>query len=123
MRGRRGKLLEVATAHTVAAFGVGAVVGDGSVTDRSADSLLAPARFQGGFRGVELGVEVDLRGSNQLAQECDPSRSGLLGAILPKRIGLPLRFKNEDGEPGREAVGQIETSRPRVGQATPRAAS
>src|SRR3989454_8650575 len=68
VRGSRSKLLEIAAANTMAAFGVGAVVGDGSVADCTADSLPAPARFQGGFRGVELGVEVNLRGSNQLAQ-------------------------------------------------------
>src|SRR5207253_10134322 len=66
--GSGGKLLEVAAAHTVAAFGVGAAVRDGSVADGAADGLFTPACFRGGFRGIELGVVVDLCRSNQLAQ-------------------------------------------------------
>src|SRR3989454_9264475 len=45
VRGGHGKLVEVATSHAVAAFGVGAAVWDGSVADCAADRLLAPAWF------------------------------------------------------------------------------
>src|SRR5207248_190836 len=100
-----GKLLEVAAAHAVAAFRVGAAVRYGAVADGAADRLLAPARFDRSFAGIELGVEVGLRRSNELLEQgCAGGRS-LLGAVIAERVGLALRFENEGSEPGREALG------------------
>jgi len=91
-------------AGAVAALGVGAAVRDCPIADGAADSLLAPARFDCGFGGVELGVEVGLRRSNQFPQEGDASRGRLFGAVLAERIRLALRFTNEVNEPGRGAL-------------------
>src|SRR5437879_5732862 len=106
--GRGGKLLEVTAAHAVAAFGICPAIRDGPVADGAADSLSALARFGRGFRSFELSVEVDLRGRNQFAQQGDTSRGRLLGAVVPERVGLALRFENEGSEPGRKIVRQIE---------------
>src|SRR5207253_111547 len=50
---------------------------------------------------------------NQFAQQGDTSCGRLLGAVVPKRIRLVLRFENEGSEPGRETVRQL-SNRPRV---------
>src|SRR5438105_1338941 len=122
--GRGGKLLEVAPAHAVTAFRVGAAVGDGPVAEGAADSLLAPTRFDGSFAGVQLGVEIGLRDSNELLEQGGAGGGSLLGAVVAQRVGLVLRFENEGSEPGQRAGWQIETERPRVGHpATSRAAS
>ena len=71
------------------------------------DGLFAPARFRRGFAGVELGVEVGLRGSNELLEQRGAGGGSLLGAVVAERVGLALRFENEGSEPGREVVRQI----------------
>ncbi len=69
------------------------------------DGLFAPARFRRGFAGVELGVEVRLRGGNEFLEQSGAGGGGLLGAVVTERIGLALRFENEGSEPGRGALG------------------
>ena len=113
--GGLGNAVQVAAADAVAAFGVGATVGDSAPADGSADGLFANALFIGGFVDVDLGIEVSSSSGDELPQEGEPSRGGLFGTVLPERIGLPLRFENEGSEPGREAVRQTEIDAPRIG--------
>ena len=79
------------------------------------DGLFAPARFRRGFAGVELCVEVALRGSDELLEQGGAGDGSLLGAVVAERFGLALRFENEGSEPGRKAVREVQTSVPRIG--------
>ena len=100
--GGAGNAREVATTDSVAALWASAAIREPTIADGAADGLRADALLAGRFTRIQFFVEPGLGGHEQFSQEGGSRGGGLVGPVLPKRVGLALRFADEGREPVRK---------------------